>query len=128
MWATEPGSRFPRPVKSPTLPMPSQDRLRLHQTEVLSPTFRPEAAKPDPEDSIRSPEARMRIGAQGDLELVAEDQVLEGEIPRERIPATNVRSTRRSNSGIRQNSNLPLRQRARRTGSTYAALRHQQAE
>ncbi len=61
--------------------MPAQDRLRLHQTEVLSPTLRPEAAKPDPQGSIGSPEARMRIGAQRDLELMAEDQVLEREIP-----------------------------------------------
>ncbi len=45
------------------------------------PTVRPETAKPDPEDSIRRPEARMRVGAQRDLELMAEDQVLEREIP-----------------------------------------------
>ncbi len=61
--------------------MPSQDRLRLHQTEVLLPTVRPETAKPYPQDSIPSPEARMRIGSQRDLELMAEDQVLEREVP-----------------------------------------------
>jgi len=71
MRATESGSRPPRPVKSLTLPMPAQDRLRLHQTQVLAPTLRPEAVKPDPQDSIRSPEARMRIGSQRDLELMA---------------------------------------------------------
>jgi len=47
---------------------------------MLSPAFRPEAAKPDPEDPIRTIEPGMRIGAQRDLELMAEDQVLEPEI------------------------------------------------
>ena len=46
-----------------------------------SPAFSPEVAKPDPEDSIRSPKVRVRVGAQCDLELMAEDQVLEREIP-----------------------------------------------
>jgi hypothetical protein len=49
--------------------------------ETFPPTVSPEATKPDPEDSIRSPEAGMRVGAQGDLELMAEGQVLKGEIP-----------------------------------------------
>jgi hypothetical protein len=61
--------------------VPAQNRLRLHQTKVLSPTVRPEAAKADPQDSIRSPDAGMRVGAQRDLELMAEDQVLQREIP-----------------------------------------------
>ena len=55
-----------------------------------SPAFRPEAAKPDPEDSIRSPEARVRVGAQRDLELMPKDQVLEREIP----PRANGRNER----------------------------------
>jgi len=46
-----------------------------------SPAARPEVAKPDPEDSIPSPEARMQVGAQRDLELMPENQVLEREIP-----------------------------------------------
>ncbi len=37
-------------------------------------------AKPDPEDAIRSPEPEVRVGAQRDLKLMPEDQVLEGEI------------------------------------------------
>ncbi len=80
MGMTKPGSRLPRPVKPPTLPMPAQDRLRLHHTEVLLPAVRPESAKPDPQDSILSPEPRTRVGAQRDLKLMAEDQVLEREI------------------------------------------------
>jgi hypothetical protein len=61
--------------------MPAQHGIRLHQTKVLAPTVRPEAAKPDPQNPIRSPDAGMRVGAQGDLELMAEDQVLQREIP-----------------------------------------------
>ena len=68
-------------VQSPALPVPAQDRLRLHDPKVLVPALRPEVAKPDPEDSIRSAEAGMRVCAQGDLELVAEDQVLQRQIP-----------------------------------------------
>jgi hypothetical protein len=60
--------------------MPAQDRLRLHDPKMLPPALRPEAAKPDPKDPIRCPEAGMRVGAQGDLKLMAEDQVLKREI------------------------------------------------
>src|SRR5713226_2932530 len=62
MGTTEAGSRLPPPVQSPALPMPSQDGIGLHQTEVLLPTFRPDAAKPYPQDSIGSPEAGMWVG------------------------------------------------------------------
>src|SRR2546425_8308287 len=78
--STEHGSRLPGPIESPALPVPAQNRLRLDHTEMPSPAFRPEVAKPDPEDSIRSPKVRMRVGAQCDLELMAEDQVFEREI------------------------------------------------
>ncbi len=61
--------------------MPAQDRLRLHDPKVLPPALRPEVAEPDSEDPIRTLEAGMRVGAQRDLELMPEDQVLEREIP-----------------------------------------------
>ncbi len=61
--------------------MPAQDRLRPHHMGVLSPAPGPDMAKPDPENSIRSPEAGMRVGAQHDLELMATEQVLECENP-----------------------------------------------
>ncbi len=79
--STEPSSGLPPPIQSPTLPVPAQDRLRLHHMEVLSPILGPDMAKPDPENPIPRPEAGMRVGAQGDLEVMAEDQVLEREIP-----------------------------------------------
>ncbi len=59
----------------------AQDRLRLHDPKVLAPTFRPEMAKPDPEDPIRTIEAGMRVGAQGDLELMTVDKLLKRQIP-----------------------------------------------
>ncbi len=68
-------------IESPTLPVPAQDCLRLHHLELPAPSLRPEMAHSDPQDSIRSPEPGMRVGAQSDLELMAEDQVLEREIP-----------------------------------------------
>jgi hypothetical protein len=37
--------------------------------------------KPEPQDSVRSLEAGMRVRAQGNLELMAKEQVLEHEIP-----------------------------------------------
>ena len=40
------GSRLPRPIESPGLPVPAQNRLRLDHTEMASPAFRPEVAKP----------------------------------------------------------------------------------
>lgn len=60
--------------------MPAQDSLWLHDPKVLAPTCRPEVAKPDSEDPIRTMEAGMRVGAQGDLELMPEEQVLEREV------------------------------------------------
>ncbi len=53
--------------------MPAQDRLGLHDVKVLSPSFRPHVAKPDPEDSIRTMEARVlgiRAREPSDLILV----------------------------------------------------------
>ncbi len=50
-----------------------------------------------------------RVGAQRDLELMAEGQVLERDIPARSNGAARVRRTRSSSSSIRQDSNLPLR-------------------
>jgi hypothetical protein len=101
----EPSSGLPCPIEPPTLPVPAQDRLRPHHMEVLSPILRPDMAKPEPEDSIRSPELGMRVGTQRDLELMAEDQVLEREIPARSNGSNEGASTSKSNSGIRQDSN-----------------------
>jgi hypothetical protein len=52
----------------------------VHHMEMLSPTLRPEAAKPDPEDPIRTMKTGMPVGAQCDLALMPEDQVFESKI------------------------------------------------
>jgi hypothetical protein len=39
-----------------------------------------EAIDPDPQDPITTPESRSGVGPEGNLELVAEDEILEGEI------------------------------------------------
>src|SRR5712691_7914511 len=79
--STESGSRLPGPIEPPTLPVPAQDRLRLHQMKVLAPAIRPETAKPDPKNAIAGPKAGMRVGPQRDLKLMAEGKVLERKIP-----------------------------------------------
>jgi hypothetical protein len=47
---------------------------------VLVPAAKPETAKPNPQNPIAGPEVGMWVGAQRDLELVAEDQVFEREM------------------------------------------------
>ncbi len=63
--------------------------------------------RPSREDLIGITEAGARLGAQGDLELMAEDQVLKRKIPARSTAATTVRRTRSRSLSIRQNSNLP---------------------
>ena len=46
----------------------------------MAPRDRPEAIEPDPENSIERSESRSWVRTQGNLELVAEDDVLESEI------------------------------------------------
>jgi len=64
------------------------DEVVKTDPKVPAPGSRPETAKPDPQDSILSPEPRMRVGAQRDLKLMAEDQV------RARDPGANERRRR----------------------------------
>ena len=40
---------------------------------------RPEAIEPGPENPITPAQPRSRVGTQGNLELVTEDEILEGE-------------------------------------------------
>ena len=74
-----PGSRLPRPVEPPDLVVPAQHSLGLDDHQVLSPHW-PEAPEPYPNNAILTAEARVAIGPEGDLELVAGDKVLKGDI------------------------------------------------
>jgi hypothetical protein len=55
--------------------MPAQHGLGPDQEEVASPVP-VEAADQEPEEPVPSTEARPALGAEGDLELLAEEQVL----------------------------------------------------
>ena len=47
---------------------------------MLAPALWPEHTNPDPKDSISISEARVGVGAQDDVELMAKDKVLESEV------------------------------------------------
>lgn len=53
--------------------------FRFHDVEVIAPGW-PRAVEPDPEHPIRVGQAGRRVGAKGDLELVAEDEVLKCDV------------------------------------------------
>jgi len=100
--------------------VPPQDGFWLHHPKVLPPAARPDAAKPDPEDSILSTEAGLRVGAQRDLELVAEGEVLESDIPARSGGSNEGAKNQEKKSSIRQDSNAG--RRGSRIGSTSAPL------
>src|SRR6266571_8581184 len=77
---TQPTPRPPAPVQAPTPAMPADYRLRLHDPQLTSPSLRPEPPHPDPKDPIPVPQTRLWLAAQEDLELVAQDQVLERKV------------------------------------------------
>ena len=62
--------------------------LRCHRRTVSGwttsrcwrPALWPEQANPDPKDSISISEARVRVGAQDDVKLMAKDEILETEV------------------------------------------------
>jgi hypothetical protein len=68
----------PAPEQAPTLAMPAQHGLGPDQEEVASPAP-VEAADDEPEELVASLEARPALGAESDLELLAEEQVLDEE-------------------------------------------------
>jgi hypothetical protein len=59
--------------------VPADNGLRLDDEEVVAPARR-EPADPDPENPIRVPQAGCGVGPEGDLQLVAEDHVLKGDV------------------------------------------------
>jgi hypothetical protein len=60
--------------------MPPEHGLGLDYKEVLAPALWPKQANPDPKDSISIAEARVGVGAQDDVELMAKDEILESEV------------------------------------------------
>jgi hypothetical protein len=47
---------------------------------MLAPSLWPEHANPDQKDSISISEARVGVGAQDDVKLMAKDEILESEV------------------------------------------------
>ena len=69
----------PPPEQAPAPAVPADDRLGADQDEV-APPVRAEAPDQDPEEPVAAPELRPGRGAEGDRELVAQEQVLEDQI------------------------------------------------
>ena len=68
----------PAPEEAPALAMPAQHGLGADQEEVASPVPL-EAVDEKPEELVSGAEARQALVTEGDLELLAEEQVLEEE-------------------------------------------------
>jgi hypothetical protein len=66
-------------TQPPALAVPAEHGFRFHDMEVIAPGW-PRAVQPDPEHPIRVGQAGTRVGAKGDLELVAEDEVLKCDV------------------------------------------------
>jgi len=59
--------------------VPAENRLRSDDEEVVLPG-RPEPADPDPQNAVRAPQPGRGVGSEGDLELVAENEILQREV------------------------------------------------
>ncbi len=75
------GSRAPGPVQPPAPTVPSDYCRRLDEDQVIAPIARPQPGDGDPQDPIAPVDARMRVGAKSNTELVAHREVLEHELP-----------------------------------------------
>ena len=67
------------PIRTKTLPVPSDNCFRLHDRESLSPAA-PKSAERDPEQPISIPNFRPRDAALEHIDLLPEGQILEHEI------------------------------------------------
>ena len=59
--------------------MPPDERFGLDHQQVMAPAVWPKTANPDPKDSISIPETGVRVGAKGNVKLMAKDEILESE-------------------------------------------------
>ena len=79
-WPAQPTARPPAPVQAPTLAMPADHCLRLHDLQLTFPSLRPEPTHPDPQDPVPVARGRLWLAAKQRLELVSRDEVLEGKV------------------------------------------------
>jgi len=59
--------------------VPAEDGLRSDDEDVVPPGG-PESADPDPQNAIRAPQPGYWVGSESNLELVAEDEILQRDI------------------------------------------------
>ena len=64
----------------PALAVPADHGLGPHHRYVLSPSAGPQVTEPDPENAVGLAEARAGIGPEEDLKLVAQGEILEGQV------------------------------------------------
>ena len=76
----ESSARTPAAEEAPAPAVPAQDGLRPDQEQVASPVL-VQASGAEPEEFIPSSEAGPTLGAKGDLQLLAEEQILDDEAP-----------------------------------------------
>jgi hypothetical protein len=60
--------------------MPPEDGSGLDYKQMLAPGLWPTQANPDPKHSCSISEARVGVGAQDDVKLMAKDEILESEV------------------------------------------------
>jgi hypothetical protein len=60
--------------------VPADDGFGLDNEKVPAPTVRPGAMDPDPQQAIMSVQPGVRVGTKRNLELVGDDEVLEGDV------------------------------------------------
>ena len=83
----------------------------------------PEALQPYPNKAILKAEARVAIGPQGDLELVAENKVYESDLTTDRTAVRRVRSSSNRSWSIRQVTSRPRFPRCRASWTGFSPLR-----
>lgn len=72
-------SRFPGPITLETGPVPTYDRLRLHDDQSLLPVP-PQMAHQNPEEFVRWPESRVRVPCLQNSNLLTEGQILKQQL------------------------------------------------
>src|SRR5262249_28420450 len=75
-WAPDGAAGAPPPVEPPAAAVPPEHGLRPHEDEVPAPVGA-EAAGSGAEQPVAPPEPRARAGAEGDGQLLPEEQVLQ---------------------------------------------------
>src|SRR5207245_9882133 len=66
--------------QAPTLAMPADHCLRLHDLQLTFPSLRPAPTHPDPQDPVPVAQERLWLAAKQHLEVVSKEQVLECEV------------------------------------------------